>query len=161
MAGRAIAVRKSAQSCTVLAMGPMTGSENQPLSLRVGYTPGRGTKPYNIAETRGDYAVIHPGLRHPAIGNIREASATAAPPELPPQVFEISYGFRVFPNTSLKVCEPAPHSGVLVFPQCYAARLDNSLYNQSIFVRDIVGENSRAIGRSDASGFHQIFVCYG
>ncbi len=45
-----------------------------------------------------------------------QASATAAPPLLPPQVLVVSYGLRVAPNTALNVCEPAPNSGVLVLP---------------------------------------------
>ena len=43
------------------------------------------------------------------------ASATAAPPEDPPQVRSVFHGFRVRPNTGLKVCAPAPNSGVLDF----------------------------------------------
>jgi hypothetical protein len=31
-------------------------------------------------------------------------------------VSRVSYGFLVSPNTRLKVCDPAPNSGVLVFP---------------------------------------------
>jgi hypothetical protein len=54
------------------------------------------------------------------MGSIRHASETAAPPLLPPHVFVTSYGLRVAPNTGLKVCEPAPSSGVLVFPQVIA-----------------------------------------
>ncbi len=44
------------------------------------------------------------------------ASATAAPPEEPPQVSALFHGLRVMPNTSLKVFAPAPNSGVLVLP---------------------------------------------
>ena len=44
------------------------------------------------------------------------ASATAAPPEEPPQVSSRFHGLRVMPNTSLKVLAPAPNSGVLVLP---------------------------------------------
>ena len=43
------------------------------------------------------------------------ASATAAPPEEPAQVSEVFQGLRVAPNTSLKVCPPAPNSGVFDF----------------------------------------------
>ena len=50
----------------------------------------------------------------------RSATATAAPPLLPPHVFARSYGFSVSPNTSLKVCAPAPNSGVLVLPSVMA-----------------------------------------
>ena len=55
-----------------------------------------------------------------AIGNMPHASATAAPPLLPPQVLVVSYGLSVAPKTRLKVCEPAPNSGVLVLPMVIA-----------------------------------------
>ena len=45
-----------------------------------------------------------------------QATATAAPPDEPPQVFARSYGFLVAPNTLLNVWLPAPNSGVLVLP---------------------------------------------
>src|SRR5437773_8317666 len=51
-----------------------------------------------------------------AIGTIPHASATAAPPLLPPHVLARSQGFLVGPKTGLKACEPAPNSGVLVLP---------------------------------------------
>ena len=44
------------------------------------------------------------------------ASATAAPPLLPPADRLRSNALRVTPNTSLNVCEPRPNSGVLVLP---------------------------------------------
>ena len=56
----------------------------------------------------------------PASGTRPHASATAAPPLEPPHVFVRSYGFSVRPKTSLKVCEPAPNSGVLVLPKVMA-----------------------------------------
>ena len=55
-----------------------------------------------------------------AIGSMLVASATAAPPLLPPQVLPRSYGFSVAPNTGLKVCDPAPNSGVFVLPTTIA-----------------------------------------
>ncbi len=51
-----------------------------------------------------------------ATGSIRDASAAAVPPLLPPALFVRSYGLRVAPYTSLNVCEPSPNSGVLVLP---------------------------------------------
>ena len=51
-----------------------------------------------------------------ATGSMCVASATAAPPLLPPADFVRSNALRVTPNTSLKVCEPRPNSGVLVLP---------------------------------------------
>ena len=51
-----------------------------------------------------------------ATATIRSASATAAPPLLPPADLPGSNALRVTPKTSLKVCEPRPNSGVLVLP---------------------------------------------
>ena len=41
------------------------------------------------------------------------ASDAAAPPDEPAAEREVFQGFRVRPNTSLKVLAPAPNSGVL------------------------------------------------
>jgi hypothetical protein len=51
-----------------------------------------------------------------ATGSMCVASATAAPPLLPPADFVRSNALRVTPKTSLNVCEPRPNSGVLVLP---------------------------------------------
>ena len=48
------------------------------------------------------------------------ASATAEPPEEPPQVSAGSHGLRVAPNTALNVFAPAPNSGVFVLPRMIA-----------------------------------------
>ena len=58
-----------------------------------------------------------------------QANATVAPPLLPPHVLVKSYGLRVVPNTSLKVCEPAPNSGVFVLPMTIAPA---SLYRWTV-----------------------------
>ncbi len=77
-----------------------------------------------------------------AIGSIPEASATAAPPLLPPQVLVVSNGLRVAPNTGLNVWEPAPNSGVFVFPTRIApAPLIRSTSSESA-----VGMKSAKIG---------------
>ena len=41
------------------------------------------------------------------------AKATADPPDEPPAEHAVPHGFRVIPNTSLKVFAPAPNSGAL------------------------------------------------
>ena len=51
-----------------------------------------------------------------ATGSNRSASATAAPPLLPPAERVGSQGLGVAPKSSLKVCEPRPNSGMLVLP---------------------------------------------
>src|SRR5262249_35020070 len=81
----------------------------------LGTRPIEGRKPamlQNAAGFRSEPPVADPL----ATGTRPQASATAAPPEDPPQVFVKSYGLRVAPNTVLNVCEPAPNSGVLVLP---------------------------------------------
>jgi len=61
------------------------------------------------------------------------ASATAAPPLEPPQVRAGFQGFRVAPNTALKVLAPAPNSGVLVLPTTMApAALSRSTTRASV-----------------------------
>ena len=70
----------------------------------------------NAAGLRSEPPVSLPS----AIGTIPQASATAAPPLLPPQVLVTSYGLRVAPNTLLNVCDPAPNSGVFVLPHVIA-----------------------------------------
>ena len=51
-----------------------------------------------------------------ASGSMPHASETAAPPLLPPHVLVRSQGLSVVPKIGLKVCAPAPNSGVLVLP---------------------------------------------
>jgi hypothetical protein len=70
----------------------------------------------NAGGLRSDPPVSLPS----AIGSIRIATDVAAPPLLPPQVFDRSYGLCVAPKTVLKVCEPAPNSGVFVLPTVIA-----------------------------------------
>src|SRR5258708_36815660 len=81
----------------------------------------RGTRPGEVRNPTTEQKLA--GLRSEppvslpsAIGSMPQASDTAAPPLLPPHVLVRSQGFFVDPNTGLKVCEPAPTSGVLVFP---------------------------------------------
>src|SRR6188474_1953122 len=116
--GPAIVLRNSATSATERAIGPDTASaDHDPDSL--GTRPGEGRMPTTLqkaAGLRSDPPVSLPS----AIGTMPHASATAAPPLLPPQVLVRSYGFRVAPKTVLNVCEPAPNSGVLVFPSVIA-----------------------------------------
>ena len=51
-----------------------------------------------------------------ATGSMRVASATAAPPLLPPDAAAGPRRCAVAPNSSLNVCEPRPNSGTLVLP---------------------------------------------
>ena len=114
----AMALRKSATSATVRAMGPAVDSGDQ-LCASLTTRPGVGRKPttlHHAAGLRSDPPVSLPS----AIGTMPQARATAAPPLLPPQLLPTSYGLRVAPKTGLKVCEPAPNSGVLVVPSVTA-----------------------------------------
>src|SRR5437868_1403716 len=101
-------------------MGPSTLSGDQAIRAgQDGTRPGEGrsaTTPQKLAGFRSEPPISPPS----AIGSIRHARATAAPPLLPPHVFVSLYGFRVAPNTGLNVCEPAPNSGVFVLPMTIA-----------------------------------------
>ena len=70
------------------------------------------------------------------------ASATAEPPDEPPQVRSTSHGLRVSPNTSLKVLAPAPNSGEFDLPMTTAPRLSS----RSTIRSDCSGTKSAKIG---------------
>src|SRR4051794_34055487 len=55
-----------------------------------------------------------------ASGTMPVATATAEPPDEPDGLSAGFHGFRVTPNTSLKVLAPAANSGVLVLPSTMA-----------------------------------------
>ena len=118
--GPAMALSSSAASATVRAMGPCTLSADQAISRgHTGTRPGEVRSPTTLQKAAGlrrDPPVSLPSAR----GTMPQASATAAPPDEPPHVFDGSYGLSVRPNTSLKVCEPAPNSGVFVLPSVTA-----------------------------------------
>ena len=111
-----MALINSATSETERAIGPDVLSVDQAnAAVGEGTRPGDTRNPTTLqyaAGFRSDPPISLPS----AIGSIPQASATAAPPLDPPQVFVVSYGFRVAPKTVLKVCDPAPNSGVLVLP---------------------------------------------
>ncbi len=93
-----------------------------------------------------------------AMGANPQASATAEPPDEPPQVFVRSYGLRVTPKILLKVCEPAPNSGVLDLPmviapaRCIRSTTISSSAGNVIFIQ------RRAVRSANAARFQQVFV---
>ena len=102
----------SAASATSRAIGPSTvsvsnGSSAGPCAIR----PGDGRRPTTEQNDAG-VRRLPPRSEPVASQTWRLASATADPPDDPPQVRVVSQGFRVAGNTSLKVCPPAPNSGV-------------------------------------------------
>src|SRR5688500_11012836 len=101
-------------------MGPSTERVNQPRSTgQEGTRPGEGLSPTTLQKLAGLRS--EPPMSLPsASGTMPQARATAAPPLLPPQVLVRSCGLSVRPNTALKVCEPAPNSGVFVLPTVIA-----------------------------------------
>jgi len=116
--GPAITLRNSATSPTDRAIGPETASgDHDPDSF--GTRPGDGRKPTTLQKAAG-FRSEPPVSLPSAIGAIPQASDTAAPPLLPPQVLPRSYGLRVAPKSVLNVCDPAPNSGVLVLPSVTA-----------------------------------------
>ena len=114
--GPASADSSSATSSTVRAIGPSTGSgfhgSPGPAS---GITPGEGRRPTSPQNAAG-LRTLAPRSDPSANGSIPDATAAAAPPLDPPGVRDRSHGLRVAPKTALKVCDPAPNSGVFVLP---------------------------------------------
>jgi hypothetical protein len=117
VSGPASTLNNNATSATVRAIGPATPIGDQ-LAPR-GTRPGDGRNPTTLHQAAG-LRSEPPASLPSAIGTMPHASATAAPPLLPPQVRLTSQGLRVAPKTRLKVCDPAPNSGVLVLPSVTA-----------------------------------------
>ena len=137
--GPARTLNSRATSSTVRPIGPSTDSGYQALKLgHAGTRPAAGRKPTTLQKLAG-LRSEPPRSEPSAIGTMPQASATAAPPLLPPQVFEASHGLRVAPNTGLKVCEPAPNSGVLVLPMVMAP----AARNRSTMIASVSGTKSR------------------
>ena len=108
-----IASNSRARSSTLRAIGPSTPSVESILAPGVAATrPGDGLMPVTPQKLAGLRS--EPPRSEPcAIQAMPVASATAAPPEEPDADNRVFQGFRVMPKTSLKVCAPAPNSGVL------------------------------------------------
>jgi hypothetical protein len=71
-------------------------------------------------------------------------------------VSRVSYGFLVGPNTGLKVCDPAPNSGVLVFPITTAPACLSRATCGASKSGDEGGEERRAEGRPDSRRLGQV-----
>src|ERR1700736_3589206 len=118
--GPAIVLSANARSPTDRPRHPEVLSvDHATPALGAGTRPIEGLKPTTLQNAAG--LRREPPVSEPlATGTIPQANATAAPPEDPPQVFVKSQGLCVAPKTLLNVCEPAPNSGVLVFPTMIA-----------------------------------------
>src|SRR5437870_5596851 len=118
--GPAIVLRANARSATERPRHPdVLSVDHANAAFGFGTRPIDGRKPtmlQNAAGLRSEPPVSDPL----ATGTSPHASATAAPPEDPPQVFVRSKGLRVAPKTVLNVCDPEPNSGVLVLPTMIA-----------------------------------------
>ena len=88
--GPAMALSRRAASVTLRAIGPCTPRGNQAAWLgQIGTRPGEGRKPTTLQKLAG-LRSEPPRSLPSAIGAIPVASATAAPPLLPPHVFVVS-----------------------------------------------------------------------
>ena len=107
--------KSRARSRTLRAIGPSVPSWliHTSAAGQNGMRPWLGRRPktlFHAAGLRSDPMKSDPS----ATGSSRCASATAAPPLLPPALTALSQAFGVVPNRLLKVCEPRPNSGMLV-----------------------------------------------
>src|SRR5215831_8959940 len=114
--GPAIVLRAKARSAIERPRHPLVlNVSHANEAFGFGTRPMEGRKPATLQNAAG--LRKEPPVSLPvATGTSPQASATAAPPDEPPQVFVKSYGFRVAPNTLLNVCDPEPNSGVLDLP---------------------------------------------
>src|SRR5215470_18731842 len=118
--GPTIVLRTKAKSATERPRHPAVLSvDHANAAFGSGTRPTVGRKPTILQKAAGlrrDPPVSLPS----ATGTSPQARATAAPPEDPPQVLVRSHGLWVAPKTVLKVCDPAPNSGVFVLPSVIA-----------------------------------------
>src|SRR5262245_15655674 len=107
-------------SATLRPIGPCTESGVQPIGRRsVATRPGEGRKPTTPQNAAGMRRL--PPVSEPVqVGSIEVASATADPPDEPPQMRAGSKGLPVGPQTGLLVLAPAPNSGTFVLPTTMA-----------------------------------------
>src|SRR5436190_22543357 len=133
------AAKRSRVSGTLRPIGPSTDSGDQPKTRRsAGTTPGEGRKPttpQNAAGVRSEPPVSEPVHT----GSMSQASATAEPPDEPPEVRHGSNGLPVAPQTTLRVLAPAPNSGVLVLATIMAP----ALRTRATIAASSVGTNAR------------------
>ena len=103
MSGPAIVLSARARSAMERPRHPLVASVDQPRWLEgLGTRPIEGRNPTTLHEAAG--LRREPPESEPlATGTIPQASATAAPPEEPPQVLVRSYGLWVAPKTELNV----------------------------------------------------------
>src|SRR5439155_17013106 len=99
----------SAVSATVRPIGPTTPIEGIHWSGVLGTRPTLVRKPQTLFQPAG-LRRLPPKSLPSASGTMRSASATAAPPELPPAVRSEFQALRVTPKTALNVFEPSPNS---------------------------------------------------
>ena len=80
-----MALRNSATSATVLAIGPETANGDHEVDS-LATRPGEGRSPTTLQKA-GGFRRDPPVSLPSAIGSMRQARAVAAPPLLPPHVF--------------------------------------------------------------------------
>ena len=120
MSGPTQAESPSSRSSTVRARRPCVASMSQPRA-RAGAAirPGVGrieATSQKLAGVRTEPPKSVPWAR----GTIPVATATAEPPEEPPDVSATSNGLRVGPHSRFVQTAPKPNSGVLVLPMMTA-----------------------------------------
>ena len=137
-------------------MGPTTFSVFQPSREgTLGTRPGDVRKPTTEQKLAG-LRSEPPRSLPSAIGSIPQASATAAPPLEPPQVFDRSQGFRVRPKIGIERLRSRAEFRRVGFADGDGARALRSLDQQRAEIRHIVLENRRPEGGAQAAGLGQI-----
>ena len=156
--GPARALNNSATSATLLAIGPSTLSVDHALTAgQTGTRPGDGrmpTTPQKLAGLRSDPPMSLPS----ATGSIRVASATAAPPLLPPQVLVLIVGIQRRAEHWIERLGTGAEFRRVRLADADRAGGANPFDQQRVFGRHEVGENRRAERRANALGRLEILV---
>src|SRR5579864_608054 len=108
-----------AASSTVRVIGPRWDTVPNRLNGHAGTRPKLGLSP-NMPVNPAGIRIDPPPSVPTASAPIPAATATAAPPLLPPGVFDGFQGLRVIPVSELSVTAFQPNSGVVVLPRVIA-----------------------------------------
>ena len=108
----------------------------------------------NAAGLRSDPPVSEPV----ATGTMPQASATAAPPEDPPQVLRQVVGIASCAEDGVEGLRAGAEFGRIGLADDDCAGAPHALDDDVVFGGDVVLEERRAEGGADAAGFEQVLV---
>ena len=126
-------------------------------ALGLGTRPIEGRKPTTLQKAAGLRS--EPPVSEPlATGTMPQASATAAPPEEPPQVLRQVVGIVRRAEDSVECLRAGAEFGRVGFADDDGAGAPHALDDDVVFGGDVVLVERRAEGGADAAGLDQVLV---